>query len=128
MEDQSCKTSRWRMLKSQLNNLFPDDFRVGFQQQNSVIVDVRTAQEFEFGHIPNAINISYLAEDFWEKIEALSPEKNIFVYCRSGRRSIRTCTLMRNGGFENDKVFNLETGFLGWLETFPEEATQPATS
>jgi len=86
--------------------------------EDPIIIDVRTAQEFATGHIENAINISYLADDFWDQIEQLSPSKHIFVYCRSGRRSIRTCTLMRNGGFDNNKLFNLEGGYPLWvLET-----------
>ncbi len=79
-------------------------------------MDVRTPDEFIMGHIDGAVNIDYLSGDFWEQIELLDASKDIFVYCRTERRSIRTCTLMRNGGFDNDKVFNLEGGYSLWLE------------
>jgi len=116
MNDKSCKTSRWRLLKSQLNNLSPKVFQQKIKEtENPVIIDVRTAEEFATGHIDNSINISYLADDFWDQIEQLSPSRHIFVYCRSGRRSIRTCTLMRNGGFDNSRLFNLEGGYPLWL-------------
>lgn len=118
MQDQSCKTPRWKLLKSQLNNLAPIDFMARIQTTNHpIIIDVRTDKEFDTGHIPNATNIDYFDETFWEKIEQhISTEHSIFVYCRSGRRSIRACTLMRNGGFDNTQIFNLEGGYSQWME------------
>lgn len=117
MEDKSCKTSRWRLLKAQLNNLPPNLFAKEIAKcTDPIIIDVRTSEEFIHGHIDGAKNISYFSDDFWDNIEKLDPNKSIFVYCRTGRRSIRTCTLMRNGGFDADKVFNLEGGFAAWQE------------
>jgi len=119
MQDQSCKTPRWRLLKAQLNNLAPADFSAQIKTAaHPVIIDVRMKKEFELGHIPDAIHIDYFDEDFWDKIEQLDlPDDHmIFVYCRSGRRSIRACTLMRNGGFDNARIFNLEGGYSRWLE------------
>ncbi len=117
MEDKSCKTPRWRLLKSQLNNLSPKDFDARIlMDTKALIIDVRTPGEFNQGHIKRAINISYLADDFWDKIERLDTSKDILVYCRTGRRSIRACTLMRNGGFNATKVFNLEGGYNLWSE------------
>ncbi len=119
MQDQSCKTPRWRLLKAQLNNLLPADFSAQIKAAtHPVIIDVRTEKEFANGHIADAIHINYFDEGFWEKIEQLDLPENhiIFVYCRSGRRSIRACTLMRNGGFDNARIFNLEGGYNLWLE------------
>ncbi len=117
MEDKSCKTSRWRILKSQLNNLSPQDFKKQSNAfENALIVDVRTSDEFAQGHIKGAINIDYLSDCFWDKVEQLDATASIFVYCRTGRRSIRTCTLMSNGGFDKKKIFNLEGGYALWLK------------
>ena len=117
MTDKSCKTPRWRLLKAQLNNLLPADFIRQFQAtEDGILIDVRTPEEFALGHIPKAINISYLADNFWDQMEQLSADKKIFVYCRTGRRSIRACTLMRNGGFDKELLFNLEGGYARWLE------------
>ncbi len=124
--DKSCKTPRWRMLKSQLNNLSAEEFLSAIDSlQEVVIIDVRTENEYKFGHLPAAINIDYFAEDLLEEIEALEKGKNYLVYCRSGRRSIRVCTWMRNGGFDNQKVFNLDKGFGDLLEQFPEVIVRP---
>lgn len=120
-KDKSCKTPRWRMLKSQLNNLSSEEFATASSnQKDAVIIDVRTEQEYQLAHIPHAINLDYLSDEFWENIEKLDANKNHFIYCRSGRRSIRVCTLMRNGGFKNEKLFNLDKGFNEWKEQFPD--------
>jgi len=120
--ENSCKTPKWQHLKSQLNNLPPKQFLEQLQQSSSpMIIDVRTAQEFNTGHITNAVNIDYLADGFWEQIEKLSADHDFLIYCRSGRRSIRTCTLMRNGGFDNNRIFNLEGGLERWVvDGFPD--------
>jgi rhodanese-related sulfurtransferase len=117
MEDKSCKTPRWRQLKALLNNLPPIQFRAAIEHtSNAVIIDVRTHQEFLQGHICNAINVDFLSENLWEEIEQMDKNQTFFIYCRSGRRSIRVCTLMRNGGFDNTKVFNLDGGLVAWEE------------
>ena len=119
MEDKSCKTRRWQLLKSQLNNLTPKVFHEKIQfAADPIIVDVRTGIEFADGSIENSINIDYLADDFWDRIEQICPSKSIFVYCCSGRRSIRVCTLLRNGGFDRSKIFNLDGGYQLWEEEF----------
>ncbi len=120
--DNSCKTPKWQQLKAQLNNLHPKQFLELLQNlSNPIVIDVRTAQEFSTGHIANALNIDYLADDFWEQIEKLSTENDFLIYCRTGRRSIRTCTLMRNGGFDNKRIFNLEGGYERWMvDGFPQ--------
>lgn len=121
MKDTSCKTPRWRMLKAQLNNLNQQAFKERLAQSDEIILlDVRTPQEFDQSHIPNAINIDYFDELFWERIDSLDKAKDLLVYCRTGRRSIRACLLMQNGGFNKDKVFNQEGGFSEWIVNFPE--------
>ena len=117
MKSETCKISRWQMLKTKLQNLTPEEFRsLAPNTENAVIIDVRTKQEYMQGHLYDAINIDYLSYDFWDRIESLDTEKIYFVYCRSGRRSMRTCTLMHNGGFPN--VFNLDGGLNAWEEGF----------
>ncbi len=118
MEDKSCKTPRWRMLKSKLNNLAPLDFyQKAMSNDENQIIDVLTKEEYATGHIKGGVNICYLEDDFWDRIESLSKEKPVFVYCRTGRRSVRACTLMRNGGFDPSKVYNLDGGYKQYLRT-----------
>ncbi len=83
------------------------------QTSASVILDVRTAEEFESGHIEGALNIDIRGgEDFFASIEALDKSKSYFVYCRSGARSGQACQLMSQLGFS--AVYNLDGGVLAW--------------
>lgn len=115
----ACPVSRWDMLKRQLRNLTPAEFRSRMQQDETVLIDVRTRGEYEQFHLPQALHIDYLAPQFWDEMEKLDAGKTYLVYCRSGRRSIRACTLMQNGGFR--QVYNLDGGLKAWQEQEPKK-------
>ena len=70
-----------------------------------VIVDARTSEEFNEGHIKNAINLDY--EEVTQKAESLLPDKNqlILIYCRSGRRSKIAAESLCQLGYTNVKEF-----------------------
>ena len=80
---------------------------------NAVILDVRTFEEFEEGYIANAINIDVLkGQGFVYEVEALDKSKNYYVYCRAGSRSENACNMMNQLGFEN--TYNLMGGMMQW--------------
>jgi rhodanese-related sulfurtransferase len=56
-------------------------------EQDAVVIDVRTPEEYDAGHVADAQLIDIQAPGFTEAIEALDPEQNYVVYCRSGNRS-----------------------------------------
>lgn len=78
---------------------------------NSVVLDVRTPEEVSQGYIPEAkvINI-YNAQEFMEEVENLDRSKNYYIYCRSGSRSAQACMVLDKLGF--NKTFNLAGGIL----------------
>jgi rhodanese-related sulfurtransferase len=81
--------------------------------ENAVILDVRTPEEFERGIIPNAINIDiYKGQGFIYLIEELDKSKTYYVYCHAGSRSAKACDVMQELGFE--KTFNLVGGISEW--------------
>ncbi len=83
------------------------------QDENAVILDVRTQEEVEEGMIPNAQNLDiHKGQGFIDDLEKLDKEKNYYVYCRSGGRSAQACAVMNQIGFEN--TYNLEGGFSEW--------------
>lgn len=108
----ACPVSRWELLKQRLDNLDPQAFRRKMTEPGIVLIDVRTRAEYDSFHLPGAIHLDYFAPDFIDQLETLDPAATYLVYCRSGRRSIRVCTLMRNGGFA--AVFNLDEGLNVW--------------
>ena len=90
--------------------------------ENAVVIDVRTPDEFNSGIIPGAINIDvYKGQGFIYQVEELDKTKNYYVYCKAGGRSAQACAVMNQLGFEN--TFNLEGGFMQWKGevAFPEE-------
>lgn len=83
------------------------------QDTNGVILDVRTDDEWNDGHIPNAVqNDIYGGQAFVYGLDELDKTKNFYVYCRSGGRSSQACAVMNQLGFEN--VFNLLGGITDW--------------
>ena len=100
--------------QTQMNELAPDAW-AELQEQilDSVILDVRTEEEFESGYIKGALNMDiHGGADFLSSIDALDKSKSYFVYCRSGARSGQACQLMSQMGFS--AVYNLEGGVLAW--------------
>ena len=80
---------------------------------NAVVLDVRTLAEVELGIIPNAIHIDiYMGQGFVQELNKLDKTKNYYVYCRSGNRSRQACYLMDQMGFE--KAYNLMGGIIDW--------------
>lgn len=81
--------------------------------ENAVVIDVRTEDEWNEGIIPGAIlNDIYKGQGFIYRLEELDKSKNYFVYCKAGGRSAQACNIMNQMGFEN--TYNLLGGFMNW--------------
>jgi len=79
---------------------------------DGIIIDVRTSQEFNSGHIIDATNIDFYSEDFTEKLKIVRKDVPIYVYCRSGGRSSSAANKMEKLGFT--KVYNMLGGIGSW--------------
>ena len=80
-----------------------------------VVLDVRTAEEFQAGHIKGALNIDVLKSDFEKKATSEIPEgKTVALYCRSGNRSKKAANALAS----KYKVIELGTGYIGWTKEF----------
>ncbi|MFV0260147.1 MAG: rhodanese-like domain-containing protein [Acidimicrobiales bacterium] len=77
-----------------------------------VVIDVRTPQEFEAGHLAGAIDIDIEGPDFAGQIAELDPAQPYLVYCRSGNRSAAATEQMRAAGF--DQVYEIDGGVISW--------------
>ena len=80
-------------------------------EEGYIILDVRTQEEYDQGHIPDAIVISH--EEIAEKAEEVLTDKDqlILVYCRSGRRSKIAAEALVELGYTNIKEFG---GIIDW--------------
>lgn len=111
----ACPIPRWQLLKQELHNVSPAEFdRRRLAAAPGTVLDVRAPEEFSAFHLDGAVNMNYLGPDFLEQMEALDPEVEYLVYCRSGRRSVRACTLMRNAGIR--KLIHLDGGINAYDE------------
>lgn len=96
-----------------MEDLNPKEFAASFEAHpNAILLDVRTPEEFESGHLPGALNIDIRAYDFHEQIEDLDHNRAYFIYCRSGARSATAAKYMESKGFT--EVANLLGGILAW--------------
>ncbi|GHC60450.1 rhodanese-like domain-containing protein [Ulvibacter litoralis] len=80
---------------------------------NAVILDVRTEAEVSEGSIPNRIHMDiFNAGPFMDAAKKMDASKNYYVYCRSGGRSGQACAILNSLGFKN--TYNLMGGFMEW--------------
>lgn len=70
-------------------------------QNNYVVIDVRTKEEYDAGHVKGALNVPY--DEIDESLD-VEKDKTILVYCQSGRRSKIAYDDLRSLGYE---VFDL---------------------
>jgi len=83
------------------------------QDDNAVILDVRTPDEISEGYIPNAEHLDIMNPGtFMEGAQKMDASKNYYVYCRSGGRSAQACAILNSIGFQNTE--NLMGGFSEW--------------
>ena len=82
---------------------------------NAVLLDVRTQEEYDSGFIAGCQLMDFFAADFPAQLETLDKSKNYYVYCRSGNRSGQACGLMSQMGFAGE-LYNLNGGIMGWTQ------------
>lgn len=76
------------------------------------LLDVRTSKEWEAGIIENSMKIDVTGTDFEHRaIQQLDKAKPVYIYCRSGGRSLIASKLLKEKGF---KVYNVEGGYRAW--------------
>lgn len=108
----------------QQTDIHPQDAKKLLDEKRGyVYLDVRTPAEFEAGHVPGAINVSFadmhagtgkmeVRPDFLPQTKVRIPrDAKVIVGCRSGGRSARACEVLRREGYTN--VLNMVGGFGG---------------
>ena len=77
-----------------------------------VLLDVRTPQEFNAGHLEGAVNMDWLSGNFDAMVAPLDKSETIYVYCKMGGRSAKAQARLKELGFT--KVVDLEGGYDAW--------------
>ncbi len=83
---------------------------------NEILLDVRTKEEFEEGHILNASNIPI--DDLRGRIHEIDKTKNIYLYCLSGSRGYLAQRILKQNEYHN--VLNLSGGYQLWKTCITE--------
>ena len=107
-------------LSAEKKNISTDEANELIEQhdgdQDFVILDVRSPEEFSEGYIENAVNMDFYAVAFPDELEDLDRDKTYLVYCRSGNRSGMTFKMMKKLGFRN--VYNIKGGITAWSDSY----------
>ena len=82
--------------------------------ENFVIIDVRTPEEYAGGHIEKAINLDYNSETFADELDQLDKEKTYLIYSQTDQRSGEALDMMAELGFR--EVYNMLGGIEWWEE------------
>jgi phage shock protein E len=76
------------------------------------VLDVRTPEEFAAGHVPGAVNVPH--DQLPNRLADVPRDKDVVVYCRSGRRSQIAADILTTNGFR--RVSHLEGDIIAWQE------------
>jgi thioredoxin len=99
--------------KEDLKNLEAAAFQKAINTEtNKQILDVRSVDEFQNGHIEGAVNADINSPSFQQIATRLEKTKTVFVYCLSGARSASAAGQLKEMGFS--KIVNLTGGMLAW--------------
>ncbi len=77
-----------------------------------IIVDVRTREEYDSSHIEGAILIP--VSELEGRINELSKEEELLIYCRTGNRSSNSVNILKANGYT--KIFHLNDGIIAWIQ------------
>ncbi len=75
------------------------------------IMDVRTQEEYDAGHIKGSTLIPVQVLD--KRLNELPRDRKILIYCRSGHRSIQASEILVNNGFK--EIYNMKGGITEWI-------------
>ena len=95
-------------------------YKEAIAAKNIQVLDVRTANEFNGGHIKHALHANWLdPKEFADRTQHLDKNLPVYVYCQAGGRSASAQAALEAKGY---KVVNLEGGMSNWkMNGFPVE-------
>lgn len=88
------------------------EFHDLIEKKDGVVLDVRTDEEVKKGKIAKSVELDFYRKDFLQNLEVMDRRLPVYVYCRSGSRSMNTSKLLDGLGFET--IVNLDGGINSW--------------
>ncbi|HXU26869.1 MAG TPA: thioredoxin domain-containing protein [Bacteroidia bacterium] len=110
----SCQSQTKGNSSKQINiTIAVDEFDKKLSETKDVqLVDVRTPEEYQEGHLKNALNYNINGDDFNSQLSKLDKTKPVMVYCLGGGRSAEAAKIMEEKGFT--EVYNMQGGIMKW--------------
>ena len=102
------------LLSSPETNIISESDFIELKDSEYILIDVRTQDEFDSGHINSAINLDFYSNTFKNDILSLSKNETIVLYCRTNNRSSKTANILKENGFKEISV--LEGGITEWVK------------
>jgi phage shock protein E len=85
------------------------------KEAKMLVLDVRTAEEFAEGHLPNAVLVTIGEKDFVERVKKIAAsDQPVLVYCAAGGRSARAIKALQEAKFT--QLHELKGGMTAWSE------------
>ena len=102
------------LLSSPKTNIISESDFIELKDSEYILIDVRTQDEFDSGHINSAINLDFYSNTFKNDILSLPKNETIVLYCRTNNRSSKTANILKENGFKEIAV--LEGGITEWVK------------
>ena len=96
-----------------INIISESDF-IELQDSDYTLIDVRTQDEFDLGHIDTAINLDFYSDTFQNDILSLPKNETIVLYCRTNNRSSKTATILKENGYRD--ILVIRGGITEWVK------------
>ncbi len=101
-------TGSFLATKDNVEKLSPAQFKSKIDENKYTLIDVRTAKEFNSGHIQGAVNVDCYSSDFQKEIMKYKNEDAVLIYCQVGGRSSSVARKLATNGFK--KIYELGGG------------------
>ena len=95
----------------QFRHISVEEFN-GFSEDEFELLDVRTLEEFQSGHILGAINIDFFSTDFIDQIKEFDSNLNLILYCRTDNRSSKSAKILADNNYKN--IYVIKGGIEQW--------------
>lgn len=109
------------ILKGKVNIIHWNDIDA-LDKNTSMLIDTRTASEFELGHIAGAVNIP--VDEMRSRLSEISKDKKLIVYCAVGLRGYLASRILLQNGYTN--VYNLSGGYKTYICAADKQSTSHA--
>ena len=103
-----------QIIQSTRINMISDTQFIEIQATDHILIDVRTIEEYESGHIQDAVNFDFYSELFQKKILSLEKSSSIILYCRTQNRSTKTANFLKENGYKEISV--ITGGITSWVK------------